>query len=175
MNAYDMILTRKSVRSYTGAHVDDELVEKIMLAGTRAPSGMANEPWRFAVVRDPKVKGEIAQLTKHTKVLEGADVLICLFMDNSVGYNATKDANTIGACAENMLLAAAGLGLGAVWLGLHPIQEAEEAMRQMLAIPEEVVPFAVVSIGHPGEQKAPHEAYEAERVHWERFGKEAAR
>ena len=116
MNAYDMILTRKSVRSYTGAHVDDELVEKIMLAGTRAPSGMANEPWRFAVVRDPKVKGEIAQLTKHTKVLEGADVLICLFMDNSVGYNATKDANTIGACAENMLLAAHALGLGAVWI-----------------------------------------------------------
>ena len=57
MNAYDMLLTRKSVRSYTGAHVDDELVEKIMLAGTRAPSGMANEPWRFAVVRDPRSRG----------------------------------------------------------------------------------------------------------------------
>ena len=110
MNAYDMILTRKSVRSYTGAHVDDELVEKIMLAGTRAPSGMAKEPWGFAVGRGT------AQLTKHTKVLEGADVLICLFMDNSVGYNATKDANTIGACAENMLLAAHALGLGAVWI-----------------------------------------------------------
>ena len=43
-------------------------------------------------------------------------MLICLFMDNSVGYNATKDANTIGACAENMLLAAHALGLGAVWI-----------------------------------------------------------
>lgn len=116
MDAYEMILTRKSVRSYTGKPVPDELIEKILLAGTRAPSGMANEPWRFSVVRDAGVKAEIAEQTKHTAIINGADVLICLFFDTTVGYSAQKDANTMGACAQNMLLAAHALGLGAVWI-----------------------------------------------------------
>ena len=103
MDAMQAILTRKSVRSYTGQKVTDQQVQQIIEAGMRAPSGLANEPWRFAIVRDPQVKGNIAQLTKHTKVLEGADVLICLFMDNEVGYDLVKDSNTIGACAENII------------------------------------------------------------------------
>lgn len=116
MDAIDAIMTRKCVRSYTGKSVSDELVEKIILAGTRAPSGMANECWRFAIVRNGEAKENISKLTKHTKIINDADVLICLFMDKEVGYDAVKDANTIGACAENMLLATHALGLGAVWI-----------------------------------------------------------
>lgn len=112
MEAYEAIMTRKSVRAYTGQHVTDEQVEKILAAGIRAPSGMANEPWRFSVIRDPGVKNQIAQLSKYSQMLSSADVLICLFMDTSVGYHTIKDANTIGACTENMLLAAHALGLG---------------------------------------------------------------
>jgi nitroreductase len=114
--AFETILTRKSIRSFKQKHVTDEQIEKIILAGTRAPSGMANEPWRFAVIRDNEVKTNISKLTKHTDTINEADALICLFMDNDVGYDAVKDANTIGACAENMLLAAHALGLGAVWI-----------------------------------------------------------
>ena len=64
-------LTRKSVRSYTGQKVTDQQIQQIIEAGMRAPSGLANEPWRFAIVRDPQVKGNIAQLTKHTKSWKG--------------------------------------------------------------------------------------------------------
>ena len=74
MEAYEAIVTRKCVRSYTGEHVSDELVEKILAAGIRAPSGMANEPWRFSVIRDKEVKGRIAELSKPTQVLNDADV-----------------------------------------------------------------------------------------------------
>ncbi len=116
MEAYEAIVTRKCVRAYTGQHVTDQQVEQILTAGIRAPSGMANEPWRFSIIRDPQVKGKIAELSKHTQILNDADVLICLFMDTSVGYHTIKDANTIGACTENMLLAAHALGLGAVWI-----------------------------------------------------------
>lgn len=155
MNAYDMLLTRKSVRAYTGQHVSDELVEKIMLAGTRAPSGLANEPWRFAVIRDPAVKGQIAELTKYTRVLNDSDVLICLFMDNSVGYNATKDANTIGACAENMLLAAHSLGLGAVWIA--EILKNKEQVTQLCGVDASRYDLMVViPVGYSAESADPN-------------------
>lgn len=116
MDALEAIMTRKSVRSFVKQTVSDEQVNQIILAGTRAPSGMANEPWRFAIIRDKTIKGNISKLTKHTDVINEADVLICLFMDTDVGYDALKDANTMGACTENMLLAAHALGLGAVWI-----------------------------------------------------------
>jgi nitroreductase len=116
MDIFEAITTRKSVRSFKKQHVTDEQIEKIIWAGTRAPSGMASEPWRFAIIRDPEVKTRISKLTKHTNVINEADVLICLFMDKDVQYDTVKDANTIGACAENMLLATHALGLGAVWI-----------------------------------------------------------
>jgi nitroreductase len=116
MDTFEAILTRKSVRSFTKQHVTDEQIEKIILAGTRAPSGMASEPWRFAIIRDAETKTNISNLTKHKDIINEADVLICLFMDKDVAYDAVKDANTIGACAENMLLAVHALGLGAVWI-----------------------------------------------------------
>jgi nitroreductase len=116
MDIFEAIMTRKSVRSFKKQQVTDEQIEKIILAGTRAPSGMASEPWRFAIIRDPETKKRISNLNKHTDTINEADVLICLFMDKDVGYDAVKDANTIGACAENMLLAAHALGLGSVWI-----------------------------------------------------------
>ncbi|MFR1112297.1 MAG: nitroreductase family protein [Blautia sp.] len=77
MEAMQAILTRKSVRTYTGqVVVTDQQVEQLIEAGMRAPSGLANEPWRFAIIRDKAVKSNLARLTKHTKVLEGADVLL---------------------------------------------------------------------------------------------------
>ena len=116
MDAYQAIITRKCVRSFTPEPVTDEQLNAILEAGVRAPSGMANEPWRFSIIRDRNVKAKIAALSKHEAVLLQADALICLFMDASVGYHTIKDANTIGACTENMLLAAHALGLGAVWI-----------------------------------------------------------
>ena len=177
MKKTDVIFERRSIRSYTGEPVSQEDLRLILKAGMAAPSARNSRPWEFIVIQNRDMLKEMSAVRPYWKMLDKAGAAIVV-LANLKGYQSSHRDFFIQDCAaatENMLLAAAGLGLGAVWLGLHPIQEAEEAMRQMLAIPEEVVPFAVVSIGHPGEQKAPHEAYEAERVHWERFGKEAAR
>ena len=154
MDAMQAILTRKSVRSYTGQKVTDQQVQQIIEAGMRAPSGLANEPWRFAIVRDPQVKGNIAQLTKHTKVLEGADVLICLFMDNEVGYDLVKDSNTIGACAENMLLAAHAMGLGAVWIA-ETRKNKDRVAEECGVDPERYDMMVVIPVGYSAESADP--------------------
>ena len=64
-----------------------------------------------------------------------------------------------------MLLAATGLGLGAVWCGVYPRMQRVEAVRRLLGIPDGIVPFAYVVVGHPAEHKAPRTQYDPARVH----------
>ena len=62
-------------------------------------------------------------------------------------YNDIKDHQAMGACIQNMLLAAHGLGLGAVWLG--EILNKAEGVRRFLQLPPQMELMAVVAIGHP--------------------------
>jgi nitroreductase len=79
-----------------------------------------------------------------------------------VGCALTQDC---AACVENLLIEAELLGLGAVWLGVHPLPEREAALRGLLGVPETVVPFAIVPFGWPQERKEPSDRYDAARIH----------
>ncbi|MBM3188713.1 MAG: nitroreductase family protein, partial [Chloroflexi bacterium] len=75
----------------------------------------------------------------------------------------------LSAATENILLAATGLGLGSVWCGVYPREARVKAVRDILGIPEDIVPFAYVAVGHPAEHKEPRTQYDASRVHRERW------
>jgi len=70
---------------------------------------------------------------------------------------------------KNLLLAAVGLGLGTVWLGVHPSEERVAAVRRALGIPEAIIPLNLISIGIPAEEKEPRTQYDEARVHPERW------
>jgi nitroreductase len=73
------------------------------------------------------------------------------------------------AATENLLIEAELLDLGAVWLGVHPIAERVVGIRALLGIPDQIVPFAIVPLGHPAERKPPSDRYDEARVHRERW------
>jgi len=73
------------------------------------------------------------------------------------------------AATENILIAAVGLGLGAVWCGVHPIFIFEGRMRAVLGIPKNVTPLGVIQIGYPAEKKEPGTKYQESRVHWQKY------
>jgi nitroreductase len=127
--------------------VSREQVLAILRAGSWAPSGLNNQPWRFAIVFDAAVRGRIAQLTRYGRIIEAAPVCLAVFMDREAGYHAVKDHQSIGACIENLLLAAHGLGLGAVWLG-EILKSADEVLA-VLGLPANLELMAVVAVGHP--------------------------
>jgi len=141
------LYTRRSVRQFTGQAVDRDQVLEIIKAGTWAPSGRNNQPWRFVIVRDATVRADLAKLTNYHFVIEGAPVCIAVFVDKAVMYNDVKDHQAMGACIQNMLLAAHALGLGAVWLG--EILKNAESVRTLLGLPEQMDLMAVVALGHP--------------------------
>ena len=147
MELLEGIYTRRSVRQFTAQPVDRERLLEIIKAGTWAPSGLNNQPWRFAIVQGGEVRNKLAKLTKYHFVIEGAPACIAVFIDKSVMYHGVKDHQAIGACIQNMLLAAHALGLGAVWLG--EILKNAEGVRTLLGLPEQMELMAVVALGHP--------------------------
>ena len=153
MDILDIIKSRRSIRKFEEREVSDDLLDKVLEAGRWAPSGLNNQPWRFAVIRDPAMKEEISKLTHYGKIVRGADVLVAVFMDSASGYHRVKDAQGIGACLQNMLLEAHSLGLGAVWLG--EIIKSNEQIRQLLGLGGELELMAVVAAGYPAESPKP--------------------
>ena len=64
MDLLDGIYTRRSIRRYTSEDVDSEQLREIMRAGSWAPSGLNNQPWRFITVRNPDMRRRLAGLTQ---------------------------------------------------------------------------------------------------------------
>lgn len=141
------IYERRSVRNFTEAPVDRKLLLEILQAASWAPSGLNNQPWRFAMLWDQDLKEELAKLTRYATVLKNAPVLVPVFLDRESSYDHVKDCQAIGACIQNLLLAVHAQGLGAVWIG--EILKNKERILKLLELPERLDLMAVVAIGHP--------------------------
>ena len=151
----ELIKSRRSVRRYGPEPVSPEALDMILEAGRWAPSGTNNQPWRFVVLTSDQDKEALAPLTKYDKVIKGAAALICTFIHHPSMYNETKDHQSVGACLQNMLLMAHGLGLGAVWLG--EILKSADQVRQAVGLDQDHELMAVVALGQPaGGEGKPH-------------------
>ena len=144
----EFLKSRRSIRKYSDEPVEDSAVEMLLEAARWAPSGTNNQPWRFVVVRDQKIKDDIAKYTKYGKIVSSAPVVLPVFIDKNVMYNDTKDHQAIGACLQNLWLMAHSLGLGAVWLG--EILKNAEGVRIAVGVAEQYELMAVVALGKPG-------------------------
>jgi nitroreductase len=94
-------------------------------------------------------------------------ILICgdLELETSPGYWVVDCA----AAAENILLTAHALGIGAVWTGVYPRDPRMDGLRKLLGLPDMVVAHSLVVVGYPAEQPKPADRYRADRVrrnHW---------
>jgi len=147
MDLLEGIYSRRSVRNFTSEPVAREQLLELLKAGSWAPSGLNNQPWRFVAVADRVKRGELARLTRYSRILEEAPLALAVFVDREAMYNDTKDHQAIGACLQNMLLAAHAMGLGAVWLG--EILKSAEAVRRALELLDNLELMAVIAVGHP--------------------------
>ena len=141
------IFERRSIRSFTNSPVSKELVMKILEAGSWAPSGLNNQPWRFAIVWDSELKEKLSELTRYSRIIEEAAVAVAVFLDHDASYDYIKDCQAIGACLQNMLLAIHDLGLGGVWIG--EILKNKDKVRALLGLDDKLELMAVLAIGYP--------------------------
>lgn len=159
------ILARRSVRRYVEAPVPESDVRALLEAGMAAPSARGLDPWRFVVVTERKRLKQLAAIHPYGKMLETAGLGIAVCGDKQVAPDFwVQDCS---AATENILIAAAMLGLGSVWLGVHPRAEREAGLKEFLGIPESVGVLCLVAIGKPAEHPAPRTRYDETKVHKE--------
>jgi nitroreductase len=141
------IFERRSVRRFMNAPVSRDLVMAALEAASWAPSGLNNQPWRFALIWDWESREALAALTRYSSTIESAAVLIAVFLDSEASYDHTKDCQAVGACLQNLLLALHSFDLGAVWIG--EILRNGGRVIEVLKLPEKLELMAVVAVGHP--------------------------
>lgn len=141
------IRQRRSVRHFLDAPVERSIIMEALRAASWAPSGLNNQPWRFAVVWDPGLKEQLAKLTRYATVLRSAAVLIPVFLDKETSYDQVKDTQAVGAAIQNMLLALHAQDVGAVWIG--EILKNRDRILEILGLPARLQLMAVVAAGHP--------------------------
>jgi nitroreductase len=156
------IFFRRSIRKYTNEPVSEADIQTLLEAAMAAPSASNNKPWHFVVVTQRETLDALADAHPHGKMLAQAPLCIAVCGDPDLSRYWEQDCS---AATENLLLAATALGLGAVWLGVHPREDRITAVRQVLGIPDDVSPLNLISIGHPAEEKEPRTQYDEARVH----------
>lgn len=171
MERLSCILNRRSVRKYTDKPVSIELEELLLSAGFSAPSAQNSRPWEFIVVRDKERLSELSEARPYWKMLKQAPlcIVICANLEGYKGSFKEFFIQDCSAATQNILVAAEGLGLGAVWLGCYPTKEGTQGVSSALNIPKDIIPFSVISIGHPAEHAKPHPQIVVERVHHDQY------
>jgi nitroreductase len=167
-----VIMTRASVRNFTGGPIPEESLIRIAKAGMTAPSAMNVQPWAMVIVTDRKKLDELCEALPYAKMLDkaAAAFVVC--------GNPDKDANTAprhwavdcAAMTENIHLATHSLGLGAVWTAVHPDPSRLESVRRILGIPATIIPLNVIPVGLiAGQAPAPKDKYDPSILHFDKW------
>jgi nitroreductase len=163
------IRDRRSIRKYTGRPVTDDQVVELLKAAMSAPSAGNQQPWRFVVIRSQQVRERIPSFHPHASMTPSASVVIAVCGDLSDLRIPERWVQDCSAATQNLLLAAHDMGLGAVWLGVYPTEDRVEGVRELLGLPEHIMPLSLVAIGHPAEHPPAADRFNAAYVHVDRW------
>ena len=159
------IFHRVSIRKYKDQPVEKDKILQILKAGMQAPSACNQQPWEFYVVTDTEKIRQLSKCTPYAGCAAGAPVIL-VPVCRTEGLPALQMAPVdMGICIENMWLETDALGLGGVCIGVSPIQEFMDAVRQVLDIPKGLEAFSLFALGYPDEARAQQERFDENRIH----------
>lgn len=166
MDLFKALKTRRSVRAFTGARISEDHIREIIECGTYAPSALNAQPWHFIVVDDRKLFPDLMRIHPYISSLANASHAIVLCADKNLEHAPGNWVLDCSACMENMLLAAHGLGYGAVWAGIYPARDRMERFREYFDYPESVEAHGIMVVGIP-QNPLPvvTDRYQEEKVH----------
>lgn len=174
MELLEGILTRRSLRKYTDEVITRGKIEELIRYGMYAPSARNKQPWHFILLNDKDIFKKILEFQPHTKMLADAQWGIVVCGDDQLAHTPDYWPVDCAAATENILLAAHGMGLGAVWLGIYPRPERVSAMKELLKLPAHIHAFAIISVGCIARQDHPvPDRFQPERIYLNEWGKES--
>ena len=170
MQTLEAIFTRRSIREYKSQAVPDKLVQELLEAAMQAPSAGNQQPWHFIVVTDRNQLIALADALPYGKMLKDAPVGIVVCADMELEKYRGFWVQDCSNATMHLLLAAHDRGLGAVWVGVYPVEDRVANLKQILGLPDSVIPLSIVPLGYPAVTPEPAEKrYNAARQHQDRW------
>ena len=169
MEVLDAIIDRRSIRQYTSEHVPDETIELLLKAAMYAPSAVNKQPWEFIVFRNRDTMQRIIAVHPNASMLLRANAAILVCWDERRQHDAGYGPVDCAAATQNILLAAHGLGLGAVWVGIYPRQKRMEVIQSLFSLPDHIRGFSIIALGFPAEQKNRPDRFDRNKIHMEKW------
>ena len=173
MNVLEAISSRRSHRAYKNEQLPEDVLGAVLKAGLESPSARNHQPWHFSVVQDAsliqEVHDEAARVMGKNgsprfadpdfQIVYHAPTVIFIFGEKDFAWTQVD----CGIAVENMALAAEGLSVGSVILGLPmPAFKGDRAdeMRAKLKCPEGYDFVIALALGYAADEKAPHDLRE---------------
>ncbi|MDA0364977.1 MAG: nitroreductase family protein [Chloroflexi bacterium] len=192
----ELFAHQRAVRAFADRNVPDALVEEVLAAATRAPSGSNTQPWRFIVVRDAEVKAQLAEAYEEAQrsqyggptAAAGAGspagsalpatpwtevpvlIVACVRVPARTGRAGFQTGASVYPAVQNLMLRARSLGLGTVLTTLH--RRNRDRVHAILGIPETYDSAAIIPLGWPavayGRNRRPPASTVTMRDRWDR-------
>ena len=163
------IFARRSIRKYEDTPVEEEKIKRLLGAAMSAPTARNQREWEFIVVTDREVRRQLSEASPYAKPAFAAPLVIVPAADKNRMTSPKYFEQDLAAATENILLEAEELGLGAVWMGIAPLEERMRKVSGTLNLPENILPFALIAVGYPVEINKAEDRYEESRVHYNRY------
>jgi len=170
----ELLRERRSIRRYQDRPLSDEQVAALEEAVLRSPTGRDTRSWEFVFVDDRELLNRLAATRgSNSAFLGGASLGIVVLGNDKVTDTWVEDSSLAAIIAQ---LAAVGLGLGSCWSQVRnrehaPGETAEDYVRGLLGIPDDLRVLCVIAVGHPSEEKrpTPKEGLSFRKIHRNRF------
>lgn len=161
------LLTRRSVRQFEpGKEIPRQDIDDILKIAMYAPSGCNRQPWEFVVVTDDEIKNRIVEIHPHAGFLKDASAAIIVCGDINKQCDEGFWVVDTSAAVQNLLLACHGRGLGACWCAIYPYADRMKQFHELLGLPENVKPNALVVVGYPVKVPAqPKDRFDGGKIH----------
>ena len=169
MEFYSVVYGRRSIRKYTNQPVPEESIQNILRAAMAAPSAGNEQPWQFIVIQDRDALVRLPEVHPYASMVPEAQAAILVCGDRSLEKHEGYWVQDCAAATQNLLLAVRAEGLGGVWLGVYPRQPRMKGLSELLNLPDLIIPFSLIAIGYPAEEKGPSDRFKPDRIHKDRW------
>jgi len=145
------IFKRRSCRSFKDIEVSMEDIKEMLYAAMQAPSAMKQIPWDFVVVDKSEIK-TLINCSHGAQSLKECNKVVIFVMRNDLKCPEFLQQD-LSCAIDNFMLEGADRGIATIWIGTYPHKERIDFLKNYLKIDDPFIPFAMVGVGYPKDEK----------------------
>lgn len=145
MDIFNTIKERRSIRQFQDKEVERNILDKIIEAATWAPSASNVQGWKFIIVDDEQIKGQLVDLGASIVIKDAPSGILVLYDNRTINLEYMDYIQSASASIQNMVLTSYALGIGSCWICRLPLKR---RIRKMFKIPHYFDPIAYIALGY---------------------------